>query len=196
MIKEAKQDGYELRKDAVSKLNFSSGLMEAHFMYNNIHTAQSVKKDMKVRADNTELGTELYTLLHSNQGDLKTYLEVRFYTLRGDFDHLTKRNDLLVESEDAKNVSSEQKELLDKKKETTIYSLRMFEKVLENLREKEGTSRNDDEKEFNEMLKFVRNAIVSLERHTPSEETITTNIIAPLREKWRIFQRWNLSFND
>jgi hypothetical protein len=38
MIVEAKTSGYTLRQDAVSKLTFSSGLMEAHFMYNNIHT--------------------------------------------------------------------------------------------------------------------------------------------------------------
>jgi hypothetical protein len=38
MIIEAKKSGYTLRQDAVSKLNFSSGLMEAHFMYNNIYT--------------------------------------------------------------------------------------------------------------------------------------------------------------
>jgi hypothetical protein len=55
MIKEAKQNGYELRQDAVSKLNFSSGLMEAHFMYNNIHTGESAKKDMTVWADDKEL---------------------------------------------------------------------------------------------------------------------------------------------
>jgi hypothetical protein len=69
----------------------------------------------------------------------------------------------------------------------------MFQKVLQNLREKEGTSRDNDEKEFNEMLKFVRDAIYSLERHTPTEETINKEIIAPLREKWKNFQKWNIS---
>ncbi|MDR2540233.1 MAG: hypothetical protein LBD11_00160 [Candidatus Peribacteria bacterium] len=67
MIIRAKQNGYELRHDAVSKLNFSGGLMEVHFMYNNIHTGESAKKDKKVWENDKELGHDLYSLLDSNE---------------------------------------------------------------------------------------------------------------------------------
>jgi hypothetical protein len=167
--------------------------MEVHFMYNNTHTGKSAKTDKKVREEESKLGHDLYHLLGKNEGDLKTYLEWRFHELRDNYDHLTKRNDLLSDTEEAKNLTTEQQEALTKKKENTVYSLTMFQQVLKSLREKEGSSWDDDEKEFNEMIKFVRDAIASLERHTPAEETINQKIITPLKNKWKKFQKNNIA---
>ncbi|MDR0650134.1 MAG: hypothetical protein LBG59_01670 [Candidatus Peribacteria bacterium] len=177
-------------------------------MYNNTHTGESAKKDVKIRENNNTLGEKLYNLLDGNEGDLKTYLEYRFTALWDNYDHLTKRSDLLSGTEEAtvtltdeqKSLLSEEKtsliqeqqEKLTQKKELTVYSLTMFQQLLKNLREEEGTSRDDDEKEFNEMLKFVRDALHSLENHTPSEEEIQDKIITPLKAKWKSFQKNNI----
>jgi hypothetical protein len=61
---------------------------------------------------------------------------MRFHALRDDFDHLTKRNDVFSNKEET-NLTSEQQETFTTKKENTLYSLTMFQKVLQNLREKE-----------------------------------------------------------
>ncbi|MDR2540234.1 MAG: hypothetical protein LBD11_00165 [Candidatus Peribacteria bacterium] len=94
---------------------------------------------------------------------------------------------------DTKDLTAEEQEILSQKKESTVYSLTLFQQMLKNMREKEGTTWDDDEKEFNEMLKFVRDALSSLERHTPNAEELEKNIISPLKTKWRKFQSENIS---
>ncbi|MDR0607444.1 MAG: hypothetical protein LBG52_03660 [Candidatus Peribacteria bacterium] len=185
----AKQNSYTLRKDSVSKVHFSGGLMEAHFIYNNIHTGEYAQKDVKIRENDATLGKDLYNLLDSYEGELKTYLEYRFTALWDNYDHLTKRTDILADTAEA---PAEQQEAMSHKKETTVYALTMFQKMLQNLRDKEGSSWDNDEAEFNEMLKFVRNALSALESHTPTVETIQTQIVDPLKGKWKKFQTNNI----
>jgi hypothetical protein len=121
--------------------------MEIHMMANNTTTDQSAKKDIVVRNDSNALGEQLYDLLDGNEGDLQTYLSTRLMSLRGNYDHLTKRTNILPDTPPAQQTP-EQTETLKTEKENTIYSLRGLEQMLENMRVKEGTSWDDDEAEF------------------------------------------------
>lgn len=90
IIREAKKLNYELQVEPISKLYFSSSLMEAHFINGN------AKKDVIIWENKNSLGEDLYDILDKKEGDLKTYLTQRIQAKWRDFDAMTKKENILT----------------------------------------------------------------------------------------------------
>ena len=203
IIKEAKSQNYLLHTDPVSKLYFSSWLMEVKLVNwntekdikvwdeNGIWTYNGVDASWKPVKSTVSLDKnwthDIYKILDKHEDEYKQFLVKRLKQKWDVFKWLTKHNDIF-----AWNWSKLEKwdVLLDDKWKATIkQGLWMLEEFIEKLRTTEWRSYFDDWANcLSKIVELIENANYSIDKGWPIRKSvIKNNLIAPLAENYTKF---------
>lgn len=158
IIVDAKKHWWELRtEEPVSRLRVSWWLMEAHFINSNTTVSK-----WPILSKNT-IDTKLYSVLDSNEWDLKDYLTTRIKQKWDEYEYLTKRENIFSNPEEWQEVVD------DEIKDNAIYGLGLVDNLINNLREDKWDTRGKKDKRIVQMQKFVKNALYSLGNGNPTK---------------------------
>lgn len=180
----AKKQWRELHSKPFSKSRRSNGgMMEAHFV------SWSAEKDMIfLDKEDNKLSSELRDILDGHETEYMQFLTTRIQKKWNQYDFLTKKESVI------KTDPSKEKEGagIDKiKMWNIIYGLESFKKLVENLKQAEWDSRDDDDREFVAILKHIKNSLYTLEQHPwISREDLQAKIFAPLQKKREAYRTW------
>ncbi|MEI6773447.1 MAG: hypothetical protein WCL18_01055 [bacterium] len=149
----------------------------------------TAKKDVAVWDDNHTIDSPiLYDILDGEEGAYKEFLTSRLAEKRNDYDYLTKKEDILAINPINNATDKQETNIEDEKRGAMIEALGMFKKMLNTMKEKEGDSWDDDDMEFVAMIRHIDNSIYALENNENiAQQSLETNIIEPLRQKWLEF---------
>ena len=128
ILKQHVKRGYALQAEPVTKLRWSWGLMELHFI------TGTTKKNVTVWENDSKLWEKLYDLLGDNEDDFKDYLTKRANAKRTEFNGLKQKDVLIAWHEDFKNdyIVEKWKEMSPETYGKILYGMGCLERFMNN----------------------------------------------------------------
>lgn len=191
LIKKAKQLGYELASEPITKKWTWAWLMEMEVISWNSERSWTIRwKDYKWWTGNetVNLGKDLYKFLDGEEWEYKTYLTNVIKRKWTEMDKLTK-----VQKVDLKWTAPKTEEEAQKNAEMKIQALHwidLLEQMVNNYRDTEWDSRLDnDDKKLVKIKNLIRSAKKSIEDvDSINKQSLISEIINPIYWEWSSFK--------
>ena len=183
LLKKAKEHGYELKPECISKKQIGKWLMELHLI------SWTSEVDWLFWENDSILQPDLYKFLDEHEKEYKTYLTNRVKQKRQELDSLTKTERVDVSGE------SEWWDLEIQEKSQMLHWISLLQTMVENFRQSEWNSWMDiDDRNLSKMGTILRNWKKSIEdSNNVSKQAIIDNVINPFRRLWKSFSLKNLA---
>lgn len=181
---EWKKLGYELRWEPVSKVTPTkkTQILEVHFIDKN-------SEHDRILINDNNMSDKLFKVLDKNESNLVAYMTGRLKLKWNAFDHLTQKDSVISNENHTWEVLSE------RQKTDLMYWLWLLWSLIDELAENEGNSRDDDDREFATMKKYIRDAKNDLWNLDKIRKWDVEGIIKWLQSKlWNFYKnnyRWN-----
>ncbi len=190
----AKKLWYELETECVTKKWLWKWHVELHL------NSGSSEVDWTVwwngGSYNGILWEKLDNFIDSNEWEYVKYLTKRVMSKWQELDSLTKIETTNVDKEWGQDLTEEEKEQAKLHKEQVLYWISLFEKMVDNYKESEWDSWDNDDRDLEAIKKLINNAKASIENsRNINDNIITEKFIDPIREKWASFKNISKTYN-
>ena len=188
LLKKAKNLWYELEPECITKKWLWKWHVELHL------NSWSSEVDWPIwendESYNETLGEKLDNFIDSNISEYIKYLTKRVKTKRQELDTLTKTETTNLDKKWQQNLSDKEKEQAELHKIQVLYGIWLLEKMVDNYRETEWDSRDNDDRDLIQIKKLIRNAKASINNsNNLDDEAIIKNFINPIWRKWASIKR-------
>jgi len=178
LLKDARSQGYELAvPECITKLRTSNGCMELHL----INEQDEMTK--KIWFNDEILWEKLYNLIGGSEWDYKEYLTKRVQAKRWTFEVFEKSNLIDLKAEQWEKCLTSQEIMWIKG------GIAKLTQLIDNFRNSEGDSYDDDDFRLVKMKHLLRDAKYSLwNTNLISKDKFIKNIINPFWKEWKEFK--------
>ena len=188
LLRKAKKLWYELETECVSRKHFGNWHMELHLI------SGSSEADRTIWGNdgdyNKILWEELDDFIGDNEWEYKTYLTNRIKAKWQELDSLTKTETTNLNKKWKQNLTEKEKEQAVLHKQQMLYGIWLLEKMVNNYRETEWDSWDNDDRDLVQIKNLIRNAKDSINNSDIlDDDAINRIFIEPIWSKWSAVKR-------